>query len=169
MTAEWMAYSVAISCLLSAAGLAVERTCRVRRWPSRWIWALLLAGRLARLPEAACRAVDILAVWEPAGLTTLEAIVGADQLELLDRSGLLTVRSEGRRQQVGLAHPLYGEILRARMPTLARRHLGIYPTTLPDVCRRLRIPLRHHDPLSDAEACARIVIAALRRPAHVGP
>lgn len=50
---------------------------------------------------------------------------------------------------------------------LARRHLGIYPTTLPDVCRRLGIPLRHHDPLSDAEACARIVIAALRRPVAV--
>jgi DNA-binding CsgD family transcriptional regulator len=83
----------------------------------------LLAGRLARLPEAACRAVDILAVWEPAGLTTLEAIVGAGQLELLDRSGLLTVRSEGRRQHVSLAHPLYGDILRARMPTLTRRRL----------------------------------------------
>lgn len=52
---------------------------------------------------------------------------------------------------------------------LARRHLGIYPTTLPDVCRKLRIPLRHHDPLSDAEACARIVIAAFRQPAHAGP
>ncbi len=48
---------------------------------------------------------------------------------------------------------------------LARRNLGIYPTTLADVCRRLRIPLRHHDPLSDAEACARIVLAALGRPA----
>jgi len=42
---------------------------------------------------------------------------------------------------------------------LARHRLGIYPTTLPEVCRRLAIPLRHHDVLSDAEACARIVIA----------
>jgi DNA polymerase-3 subunit epsilon len=31
---------------------------------------------------------------------------------------------------------------------------------LPDVCRRLGIGLIHHDPGSDAEACARIVIAA---------
>ena len=45
---------------------------------------------------------------------------------------------------------------------LARRRWGIYPTKLSDVCRRLRLPLRHHDPLSDAEACARIVIAARR-------
>ena len=43
---------------------------------------------------------------------------------------------------------------------LARSQWGIYPTRLPDVCRRLRIPLRHHDAESDAEACARIVLAA---------
>ena len=28
------------------------------------------------------------------------------------------------------------------------------------ICTRLGIPLKHHDPGSDAEACARIVIAA---------
>ena len=43
---------------------------------------------------------------------------------------------------------------------LARRVWGIRPTRLPDVCRRLDIPLRHHDALSDAEACAQIVIAS---------
>ena len=43
---------------------------------------------------------------------------------------------------------------------LARAQWGIYPTKLSDVCRRLRIPLRHHDSGSDAEACARIVLAA---------
>ena len=47
---------------------------------------------------------------------------------------------------------------------LARRTWGIYPTKLPDVCRRLSIPLRHHDALSDAEACARIVIASRAMP-----
>jgi DNA polymerase III subunit epsilon len=44
---------------------------------------------------------------------------------------------------------------------LARTAWNIYPTTLPDVCRYLCIPLRHHDAGSDAEACARIVIAAI--------
>lgn len=43
---------------------------------------------------------------------------------------------------------------------LARRAWNVRPTTLPDVCRRLGIRLRHHDPLSDAEACAKIVLAA---------
>jgi DNA polymerase-3 subunit epsilon len=45
---------------------------------------------------------------------------------------------------------------------LARSAWDIRPTTLPDVCRRLRIPLHHHDAGSDAEACARIVIAAAK-------
>ena len=43
---------------------------------------------------------------------------------------------------------------------LARRTWAIRPTRLPDVCRRLGIRLNHHDALSDAEACARIVLAA---------
>ncbi len=43
---------------------------------------------------------------------------------------------------------------------LARAQWGIRPTKLPDVCRRLRIPLRHHDAGADALACARIVLAA---------
>ena len=43
---------------------------------------------------------------------------------------------------------------------LARERWGIRPTKLPDVCRRLGIPLRHHDAGADAVACARIVLAA---------
>jgi DNA polymerase-3 subunit epsilon len=43
---------------------------------------------------------------------------------------------------------------------VARRRWGLTPNTLPAVCRRLGIGLIHHDAGSDAEACARIVIAA---------
>jgi len=42
----------------------------------------------------------------------------------------------------------------------ARSIWGFYPTTLADVCRQLRIPLKHHDAESDALACARILLAA---------
>jgi len=45
---------------------------------------------------------------------------------------------------------------------VARSVWGVFPTKLPDVCRHLNIPLRHHNASSDAEACARIVLAALR-------
>jgi DNA polymerase-3 subunit epsilon len=43
---------------------------------------------------------------------------------------------------------------------LARRQWGCNPADLPSVCRRLGIGLIHHDAGSDAEACARIAIAA---------
>lgn len=45
---------------------------------------------------------------------------------------------------------------------LARRVWGLRPTKLPDVARHLGLRLDHHDPLSDAEACARIMIAATK-------
>jgi len=44
--------------------------------------------------------------------------------------------------------------------SLARKTWSIYPTKLPNVCSYLNIPLNHHEALSDAEACAKIVIAA---------
>ncbi len=44
---------------------------------------------------------------------------------------------------------------------LARQAWKIFPTKLPDVCRKLKIPLKHHDAASDALACAKIVLAAI--------
>jgi DNA polymerase-3 subunit epsilon len=44
--------------------------------------------------------------------------------------------------------------------TMARRAWNLRPTKLPDVCRHLGLTLNHHDALSDALACAKIVIAA---------
>lgn len=44
----------------------------------------------------------------------------------------------------------------------ARRTWNLYPTRLPDVCRHLAIPLRHHDAASDARACAEIALAAVK-------
>ena len=46
---------------------------------------------------------------------------------------------------------------------IARSIWNIHPTTLPDVCRHLGISLRHHEAGSDADACARIVLAAYKR------
>jgi len=44
---------------------------------------------------------------------------------------------------------------------LARRVWSIYPTGLAEVCRRLSIPLQHHEVSSDVEACATIMMRAL--------
>ncbi len=47
--------------------------------------------------------------------------------------------------------------------TLARQTWNLFPTKLPNVCAFLNIPLDHHNAASDAEACARIVLAAAQR------
>lgn len=46
---------------------------------------------------------------------------------------------------------------------LARSTWSIYPTKLNNVCRHLNIELNHHEALSDALACAQIVIAAEKK------
>lgn len=51
---------------------------------------------------------------------------------------------------------------------LSRRIWNVYPTKLPDVCRRLSIPLNHHEALSDALACAQIVLKAAEVGLHSG-
>lgn len=48
---------------------------------------------------------------------------------------------------------------------IARRAFKIFPTKLSNVCERLGIELNHHEALSDAMACAQIVIAAASREA----
>lgn len=46
---------------------------------------------------------------------------------------------------------------------LSRKILGLYPTNLPTVCRNFNIDLNHHDALSDALACAKIMIEILKK------
>ncbi len=46
---------------------------------------------------------------------------------------------------------------------------GLRSHSLSVVCEHLGIPLKHHDPASDAEACARIVLAATARNSRPAP
>jgi DNA polymerase-3 subunit epsilon len=62
-------------------------------------------------------------------------------------------------EQAGLRPPAQPFVCTVQM---ARQAWNLRPTKLPDVCRHLGLPLRHHDALSDAEACANIVLAAGR-------
>ena len=42
------------------------------------------------------------------------------------------------------------------------RRLGYFPNRLSDCCKRLKIPLQHHDALSDAKACALLYLNYLQ-------
>ena len=46
---------------------------------------------------------------------------------------------------------------------LSRQILGIRPTSLSHVCMNLGLPLDHHNPLSDARACAKIIIEVMQQ------
>lgn len=59
-------------------------------------------------------------------------------------------------------HPVPGQRFVCTVQ-VARQLWKLRPAPLPDVCRFLGVPLqKHHDPAADAEACAGIVVAALR-------
>jgi DNA polymerase-3 subunit epsilon len=60
----------------------------------------------------------------------------------------------------GLPKPAHRFICTVR---LARDTWKVFPTKLPNVCSHLGIALNHHEALSDAMACAQIVIAAEKR------
>ncbi len=60
----------------------------------------------------------------------------------------------------GITHPEIPFICTVR---LARAAWDIHPTKLPNVCAYLGIDLKHHDPASDALACAQITIEAMKR------
>jgi DNA polymerase III subunit epsilon len=62
-------------------------------------------------------------------------------------------------QAAGLRTP--GLPFRCTM-ALARQAWGVRPTKLPDVCAFLNLALNHHDPRSDAEACAGIMLRVLQ-------
>jgi len=44
----------------------------------------------------------------------------------------------------------------------------LYNNRLADLCRQYRIPLNHHDALSDAQACAHLFMLHLRRQGNLG-
>jgi hypothetical protein len=104
----------------------------------------LVEARFGELDTDDREAVEMLAVWEPIGLSMLESMVDPRRLERLDRIGLLATRTDGRRHQVALAHPLYGEILRAHMSTLTRRRLLVEHAARIEHCgaRRREDPIR---------------------------
>jgi DNA polymerase-3 subunit epsilon len=60
----------------------------------------------------------------------------------------------------GLPKPPHRFVCTVRV---ARSTWNIYPTKLSNVCQHLKIDLNHHEALSDAHACAQIVIAAQKK------
>jgi DNA-binding CsgD family transcriptional regulator len=76
----------------------------------------LIESRLGTIQDPERKVLDGLAFGEPLGVTCLLTLVDASQLEELERRGLIVTAYDGRRLEACLSHPLYGEVIRARMP-----------------------------------------------------
>ncbi|MGH3781960.1 MAG: LuxR C-terminal-related transcriptional regulator [Pseudonocardiaceae bacterium] len=83
----------------------------------------LVSARIGRLPEAQRDVVEVLAFGEPLGIRLLAGLTDALAVEQVEARGLVEVYPDGRRWQVRLAHPLFGEVQRAQMGTLRARRL----------------------------------------------
>lgn len=78
----------------------------------------LIEARLGEVADPERKVLDALAFGEPLGVPCLLRLTTAAKLEELERRGLIVTAPDGRRVDACLSHPLYGEVIRARIPTL---------------------------------------------------
>ena len=82
--------------------------------------AELVADRMGRLERDRRLLAELLAVGEPLGADLVQGLASRIDLADEERRGTIVVEESGRRAEVRLAHPLFGEVIRARMPVLQR-------------------------------------------------
>jgi DNA-binding CsgD family transcriptional regulator len=94
--------------------------------------ALSPSNRLVELVEARLEGVDLagrgllelVAYGEPLGEAELSVPSDPTVVESLERRGLLASSTSGRRLEVRLSHPIYGDVLRARIPAVRERAIA---------------------------------------------
>jgi DNA-binding CsgD family transcriptional regulator len=89
----------------------------------------IVEARLGRLDDDERSLIELVAYGEPLGQAELAALSDPAVAEALERRDLLASQVDGRRLSVHLAHPLYGDVVRARTPALRARTIA---TTLAD-------------------------------------
>jgi DNA-binding NarL/FixJ family response regulator len=83
----------------------------------------LLAARIGAVDPDGVSLLELLACCGAVGLDDAETTVRLDTLAALEQAGLIALTVDERRRSLALAHPLYGDILRAAMGTLRARAL----------------------------------------------
>ncbi|HMG28299.1 MAG TPA: LuxR C-terminal-related transcriptional regulator [Acidimicrobiia bacterium] len=77
----------------------------------------LVRMRLGTLDEAERHALEVVSVGEPVTFATIDALTDRACIERLESRALVDVEVDGNAGQVRMAHPLYGEVLRAELPS----------------------------------------------------
>lgn len=86
----------------------------------------LIDTRIGELSGDVRHVLELLALGEPLDIELLQALAGATEVEDAADRELVTVARTGRHWEARLAHPLYGETVRARLnPVRARRLRGM--------------------------------------------
>jgi DNA-binding CsgD family transcriptional regulator len=83
----------------------------------------LIDDRLRSVGDRDRPVLELLALHEPLSLTDAEAMSSPSALAELEAAALIRTTRERRRTMVCLAHPLYGEMLRAGIPQTRRGEL----------------------------------------------
>lgn len=79
----------------------------------------LIEARLSGVHGPERKVLDALAVGEPLGVACLLTLASAEHMAQLEQRGLIVTAYDGRRLEACLTHPLYVEVIRARMPAMA--------------------------------------------------
>ena len=83
----------------------------------------LIESRIGALPAQVGDVIDVVAVGEPISLASLRRFTDADAVEEANTRGLITLDDSDDGIVVRVAHPLYGEIRRTRVPSARLRRL----------------------------------------------
>ena len=78
----------------------------------------IVSARLAGAGDRERETLELLALGEPLGLSELVELVGDGPLAKVEARGLIAIEGSGRQAEVRLAHPLYGEVVRASLGTV---------------------------------------------------
>jgi DNA-binding CsgD family transcriptional regulator len=84
----------------------------------------LVEARLAGLSAAGRALLELVSLGEPIGQAELTALADPAEAEHLEREDLVSSTLDGHRLEVWLAHPMYGDVLRSRLPALRERTIA---------------------------------------------
>jgi DNA-binding CsgD family transcriptional regulator len=84
----------------------------------------LIEQRLSALNEEEQEALELVALSDPVRLDLLETLVPLRSIERLDSLGLLDVLDRESGPELRLNHPLYGEVVRAHLPSIRKIRLS---------------------------------------------
>lgn len=85
--------------------------------------ASLLEDRLDRTADDVHYALELLSLCEPLDVDTLAELAGEGAVNAAETQGLIRIVDEGGRLDARFCHPVYGEVVRQRIGTIATRRL----------------------------------------------